>query len=362
MTRQTRSPDSPGASSFDPYSPDGAIESLARSLSRDSPFLDHQRQAHDSNEMPLSNATDADHSPTRKNVSRLTEDLLDRGSTERQLGKRKRTAVDNQLALPNGSSGPKDSDGGNIADNQAQYLAGHSSNERTKRVKFNGNHSDHSDIPLDDLKLPGEIWQHIFTFLPPASLGRVLQVNRFFRDLLTADLSELSAKSTTQGLLKYVHSNHIWSLSRKIYHPGMPRPLATLSELDMWRLIRGTACQFCSKAGFISSPDRSIWEAGPGSNGVRIIWPFAVRACGECLQHNCDKVSRIQTTIFPLILTLFALGNGPSIFFHAAHHPGSCYFFCIFHICDAFCLLSRTSVKPASIRFNPDQVLFKVTC
>ncbi|OAL33011.1 hypothetical protein AYO22_00096 [Fonsecaea multimorphosa] len=49
-----------------------------------------------------------------------------------------------------------------------------------------------------------------------------------------------------------------------------------MTELEMWRLIRGRTCQFCGKKTAhqqrlsVSEP----WYAGPGLDGVRPIWPF----------------------------------------------------------------------------------------
>ncbi|WEW58543.1 hypothetical protein PRK78_004011 [Emydomyces testavorans] len=292
MTGQPRSPNSLGTSSFDPYSadsPEGPMESLARSLSQGPQELDLPTQALDDMEAPNSNSTASDVPSSRSNISCSHQEFPDQdASSDRQPRKRKRISTGNQPVQQEVSQ-TENGDGYSISENESRFLTALSPSDRNKRVKFNGTCSDYLQIPLDKSKLPGEIWQHIFTFLPPTTLGRVLQLNHAFKDLLTADLTELSAKRATHGTLKYVHPHLIWSSSRKTFHPGMPRPLSPLSELDMWQLVRGTVCQFCKKAGFISPPNTSIWESGPGLNGVRIIWPFAVRACGECLQRNCEK-------------------------------------------------------------------------
>ncbi len=137
--------------------------------------------------------------------------------------------------------------------------------------------------------LPVELWQHIFAYLPPAALGRLLQVNRSFNHYLTRVTSEAGSR-TTDGRLRIVTSESIWSGARKIYHPTLPKPLATCSELEMWRLILGRRCQFCRKRGSPISATGKVWESGPGSDAVRAVWPFAVRSCGQCLAHHSLKV------------------------------------------------------------------------
>ncbi|QVM06328.1 hypothetical protein D8B26_001040 [Coccidioides posadasii str. Silveira] len=307
MADQTGSPHSSGSSSFDPYSadsPEGPMESLARSLGQVPESFGHQEQIPDDKENFTPNSREPDEPSNRSNVSPEfpDQDVL----TDRQLRKRKRVATANQPAQEKDSHW-ENGDGYSFTENDPQYPAGSSPPEGNKRLKFNGPSSEMPENALDKSKLPGEIWQHVFSFLPPTSLGRVLQVNHVFKDLLTADVTELSAKGATPRSLKYVHPNSIWSSSRKTFHPGMPRPLSHLSELDMWRLVRGTACQFCNKSGFISSSDNSVWENGPGINGVRIIWPFAVRACSECIHNNCEKEmdllfsSTVPTLLIPAI-------------------------------------------------------------
>lgn len=149
--------------------------------------------------------------------------------------------------------------------------------------------------PSDKSNLPGEIWQHVFTFVPPASLGRLLRVHSAFNTLLNPSKGAFkgdSSERTTPRGLKIQSPNSVWSASRKLYCPGMPRPLSSLTELSMWRLVRGRNCQFCGKAGSSIPPTfaTSPWEAGPGEKDVRIVWPFGVRSCGLCLKDRIEKV------------------------------------------------------------------------
>ena len=166
----------------------------------------------------------------------------------------------------------------------------------TKRIKIkdpNGHMKSYSrvEIPEDKSKLPGEIWQYIFTFLAPPTLTRLLTVNHGFKDLLSVGRS--SDASSIGGYLKFLDFDFIWTASRRLFFPNMPRPLASRNELEMWRLVSGRACQFCRKKespepGFVPNQP---WNGGPGKDGVRIIWPFGVRSCGECLSTRMKKVS-----------------------------------------------------------------------
>ncbi|KAF2806113.1 uncharacterized protein BDZ99DRAFT_466387 [Mytilinidion resinicola] len=132
--------------------------------------------------------------------------------------------------------------------------------------------------------LPPEIWQNVFLSCSPATLGRLLQVNRSFRSYLL----DVQSPSSGAGRLSLVRSDSIWIAARKA-HPTRPsKPPEGFSEVDLWSLIMGKSCQFCQSTPS-SMPGEKAWEKGPGPNGVRIIWPFWVRACGSCLNERCEK-------------------------------------------------------------------------
>jgi hypothetical protein len=158
-----------------------------------------------------------------------------------------------------------------------------------KRRKTDNTYPDTNRLPADK-KLPMEVWHHVFTFLPPVTLGMLLRVNKTFHFHLTPREMEFVDRSAVSGLLKPLSSNSIWSTSRKAFHPGIPRPLPDMTELEMWKLIGGASCQFCGKSGSVSPNESLPWESGPSANGVRIIWPFGVRSCGACLLLRTEKV------------------------------------------------------------------------
>lgn len=146
-------------------------------------------------------------------------------------------------------------------------------------------------------QFPVELWQHVFTFVPPVSLGRLLRVNRSFNAcLLDSSIGRLVTNPPRRGIVPLEDANVIWSASRKLFCPGLPRPLRDLKELDMWRLIRGRNCQFCGKVdnSMARLDPADPWEAGPGKDGVRVIWAFGVRCCGVCLQDKLEKVGHVQ--------------------------------------------------------------------
>ncbi|KAL1965319.1 hypothetical protein VTN77DRAFT_5921 [Rasamsonia byssochlamydoides] len=178
--------------------------------------------------------------------------------------------------------------------------------DSAKRTRFTNVYTDPTGfytVPTDKSKLPMEVWHHIFSFLSPVSLGKLLRVNKRFNFYLTSGEGELLERPATHGFLRPKSPNSIWSACRKNFNPGMPRPLANMTELDMWRLVRGTSCQFCGKNSSPSQQrDSSPWESGPGLHGVRIMWPFAIRSCADCLIGRAKKDVDLVLSSFPTFL------------------------------------------------------------
>lgn len=173
--------------------------------------------------------------------------------------------------------------------------------------------SDTNSTGYDTSQCPPEVWQRIFSCLSPASLSRCLRVNKSFHTLLTstkaaplpppaprdpAQRKKLPAdQSPRLRRIRLVDSNSLWANARKTWFPNLPRPLARCTELTMLQLIGGRHCQLCG----VSFPPRaatSEFDAGPGHNGVRVIWPFAVRMCGTCLD---SETMRVRLVLFLLV-------------------------------------------------------------
>jgi F-box domain len=147
-------------------------------------------------------------------------------------------------------------------------------------------------VPSTLSELPPELLQHIFTFVPPLFLGRLLRVNRLINTLLDPKKVLPQSHHNAQGSLPLQDQDHVWSVARKRFIPGMPRPLSSVSELELWKLLLGSSCQFCAKRPTADPPSfPSPWSSGPGPDSIRIIWPFAVRSCGSCLSTRLVKVT-----------------------------------------------------------------------
>lgn len=161
--------------------------------------------------------------------------------------------------------------------------------ERIKRPRL-----DHDKANSDKSLLPMEIWHHIFSILDPKTLGALLRVNKSFNSFLASGQTGPTEKSSSAcGILRPVSADYIWASARKSCYPGMPRPLANMTELDMWKLIGATTCQSCGKKDLntqLPATNVQPWERGPGTNGVRIFWPFRIRTCSKCFLEKTQKV------------------------------------------------------------------------
>ncbi|MCJ1287968.1 hypothetical protein MMC26_007321 [Xylographa opegraphella] len=152
-----------------------------------------------------------------------------------------------------------------------------------------------------------QIWRRVFCFVPPVFLGRLLRVNRLFHSLLSPDISHMPVQPLEEtGSATFSSAEVIWAASRRRFCPGLPKPLRGLHELQMWRLLRGSDCQLCGERSNLltSSATSNPWEAGPGSAGVRVIWPFGTRCCGKCLRSHSEKVRFEHSKRQKNILTL----------------------------------------------------------
>ncbi|KAG5299270.1 hypothetical protein I7I50_07403 [Histoplasma capsulatum G186AR] len=326
MPETTSSPDNSG-SPFDPYTSDVTMEKT------------HSHQQSNGSAFDLNTASSQQHPPeagmTIGHASNLQSPISrhfpgqkanNYNAQVKKVRKRKRPTSDLDKS-PGSSEYSERRDGmPNMALSRESNAAAipQASFKRVKSIEVNGPYSP----PTEEIHasgtvsfgsmLPGEIWQHIFTFLPPTSLGKLLCVNRTFRSLLTPSETELSSFPQASGLLKYLNPNSIWSISRRAFHPGMPRPMSLQTELEMWKLIYGSNCQFCGKlSSCSSSTDSTIWEAGPGLDGVRIIWPFGIRSCGECVQVESQKEMDL---LFSSNLPSMLIPSLPFAFFTSSMH------------------------------------------
>lgn len=153
--------------------------------------------------------------------------------------------------------------------------------------------SSRTGNPFETPLLAAEIWQHIFCFVPPVSLGRLLRVNRAFNAYLTPEqANEQVSEIVLNSVVQRLDPQAIWAASRRRFCPGLPKPIRGIHELDMWRLLRGRDCQVCheKKEPNLTLNPENPWESGPGDKGARVLWPFAVRCCGKCISKISEKV------------------------------------------------------------------------
>jgi hypothetical protein len=170
----------------------------------------------------------------------------------------------------------------------------------SKRAKLHSSASlnqvsrHHSSFSSDRSQLPGEMWQHIFTYLPPYCLEQVMYVNKAFNNLLLPGGTLPTPRLPSRGVLRLRVQDQLWLIARRTFFPKMPRPPCSRSEFETWKLVRGSKCQFCGKKDSSMVPPilTSPWTAGPGNDHVRVLWPFAVRSCGNCLRARIQKVGR----------------------------------------------------------------------
>ena len=135
------------------------------------------------------------------------------------------------------------------------------------------------------IPVPEVIWQHVFTFVSPLSLGRLLCVNRAFNHCLTGNFGPKS-KQVAQGHLKPLEPEAIWIISRNRHYPELPRPLSDLSDLGMWKLLLGRRCQICEASQPHGLGSHMVMEprSGVSQSRTQVVWPFGIRACSTCLR------------------------------------------------------------------------------
>jgi hypothetical protein len=157
--------------------------------------------------------------------------------------------------------------------------------------------------PLRKADLPFSIWKQVFNHLSPAMLARCVRVSKTFHSFLVYKDGQSNgntpqdAKSSARPTKKEIDT--IWTQSKRAVFPTLPKSLQGMTDLEMFALIGASSCQSCDKVGAPSTAT-SIFNAGPGADGIRVIWPFRVRLCGSCLERNVAKVGHGRNSVdFP---------------------------------------------------------------
>ena len=140
-------------------------------------------------------------------------------------------------------------------------------------------------------QMPSGFWHHVFTFVPPIFLGRLLQVNRAFNNFLSSSSFEVDRGFPLGESTQSTDVDAIWRASRKRFCPGIPDPPHGMTELQMWRLLRGRRCQYCGAADTSSTSQAgSNTLMAETNDGAQIIWSFGIRSCGVCIKRIIQKV------------------------------------------------------------------------
>ncbi|EQK99009.1 F-box domain containing protein [Ophiocordyceps sinensis CO18] len=163
-----------------------------------------------------------------------------------------------------------------------------------KRIRLGDDGFDSQASPGKTFHLPAEIWQRIFSLLPPKTLGCLMAVNRHFHECLDpcspVEDNVSQPRHDSRFTLPPLKPDAIWQASRRLFWPHMPGPLKGRSEIDMWRLCCTRFCQFCGtreRPGSENTQDR--WHRGPGAKGVSPVFPLFLVTCGRCLSENTLK-------------------------------------------------------------------------
>jgi hypothetical protein len=143
---------------------------------------------------------------------------------------------------------------------------------------------------------PPELWQQVFMHLSPAMLSRCLRVCRSFNFCLTKLKATNIPRKKNTPIARVLDSEALWTESRRHTYPTMPRPMLGSTELQMLQLIGALSCQSCGKP-HVRLPVTNFFSAGPGENGVRVIWPFRARLCGKCFVSESLTVRNVRPNL-----------------------------------------------------------------
>ncbi|KAM0253938.1 hypothetical protein ACHAQJ_007061 [Trichoderma viride] len=184
-----------------------------------------------------------------------------------------------------------------------------SSNEdgASKKIRIASIDQERSDVSPDmSCQLPAEVWQHVFSLLPPHTLGALLCVNRLFHKYLDpASPFKVAAPAFREpSILPALYPDAIWRASRCRFWPKMPAPLWGKTELDMWRFACSRSCQICGQLDETDTAWDSLpWHRGPGNNTVSPVFPFFINSCGNCLvEISVKEVEMLLSTSVPSVI------------------------------------------------------------
>lgn len=157
-------------------------------------------------------------------------------------------------------------------------------------------------VPTSALvSLPPGVLQAIFSYLDPPTLGHLMLVNRYCRDLLDSRYALPSdqtfcyshkGRTYETDVFSSHYQDAIWTTSRRRHAPSMPQPMKEMSEREAFALAFGLKCQFCGvSSSSVTQEVQGTSQSVPAVSNVRVLWPFRVRSCMQCLTPRLKKVT-----------------------------------------------------------------------
>lgn len=238
-------------------------------------------------------------------------------SSQLGTGKRKRSPADNlvNISIPFSYDGP----------DQLQDVSSSSAKDRLPlpkrpRLPEKPPLPDDEPSPVSLVSLPPGILQAVFMNLDPPSLARLTRVSHLCRKLLDSRLELPSEKRehplhdcdrVKNNSFAMRNQDAIWQVSRRLHAPGMPQPKGQLAECELFALSFGITCQFCGAFPVPVSNSHGKVGSMIVEYSVRIVWPFKVRSCMQCLAPRLRKVRQdiIARIILPLTTVIGCRGD-----------------------------------------------------
>lgn len=159
----------------------------------------------------------------------------------------------------------------------------------------------HVPLPPKTSGLPCEIWQHIFSFVLPVTFPSIMQTCHNFNKYLTDTNLVVDSRQDRHGRLQTLHPDRVWQASRTRWQPSLPTGAPGCSEPELFKLLWSRDCQFCGLKSKDCKND-TPWKKGPGEDGVRRIWPFAVRSCSQCLDQRVQTFNSLMFSDLSVLL------------------------------------------------------------
>ncbi|PSK42233.1 hypothetical protein B9Z65_4147 [Elsinoe australis] len=162
-----------------------------------------------------------------------------------------------------------------------------------------------ADLPLLSL-------QHCLAYLNPIDLKACLNTCQVFRRCLT---SPKSGNNPNRSGLSAIAGDDIWQAAWDRCADELPAPLEGVTAKRMTELLLHSHCENCFSKSKTPPTRGNFWNSGPGASGIRIIWQFQARLCGNCFETLTAKDVELIITPDKVLLPLL-----PFVFRTAEKH------------------------------------------